>query len=150
MYIKLKQILLITFDYPKIVVFSSTLFTFLYSIFKFELSIILLVSILVFVDTVLKLMYSYKNKVISSKKFSSLFEKMIVYILLLFSSHLPLIFLTDSLSIIIFTPIQSIILISVVLRELISIIENCVKLNIYIIPKKLAEKLEQYKDEYVN
>lgn len=135
--------------YPKITFSLTAILIFLWEAFHVELSVILMVVFFVILDTGLAVYYAWKKKVISSRKFASLFEKIIIYIILLVVSHLPVVIFDDPLSNIIFSPIQSIIYVSVILRELISILETTANLGIFPLPRKLIEKLEEFKD-YTN
>lgn len=135
--------------YPKVTFSLTAILIFLWEAFQVELSVILMVVFFVILDTGLAVYYAWKKKVISSRKFASLFEKIIIYIILLVVSHLPVVIFDDPLSNIIFSPIQSIIYVSVILRELISILETTANLGIFPLPRKLIEKLEEFKD-YTN
>lgn len=135
--------------YPKFTFSLTAILIFLWEAFQVELSVILMVVFFVILDTGLAVYYAWKKKVISSRKFASLFEKIIIYIILLVVSHLPVVLFDDPLSTIIFSPIQSIIYVSVILRELISILETTANLGIFPLPRKLIEKLEEFKD-YTN
>lgn len=114
-----------------------------------EFLVILVVLILVMFDTILGIMVGIKERKVSSKKFSDLFTKIIVYVILLIATHLPVVVFKDTISQLMLQPVQSTVLVAVVLRELISILEKSQKLNIFKIPKKLADKLAEYND-YVN
>lgn len=111
---------------------------------------VITLSVIVFIDTLLGLMLAYKLKNIESNKFAKVLNKMIVYILLLIATHTLTHYKVqgqESLGIFIFVWIDNIVYAAIMVRELISILENTGKLGIFVAPSWIMARLKDFDDK---
>ena len=114
---------------------------YIYSDWQFAFSII----ILIVVDTVLAMYAAYKNKQpITSRKFSAVFEKIIVYFSMLVMTKVLMSFLINGSSLNIFSWVDEVVCSFVVVRESISILEKATDINETLVPKWLLSKLKGF------
>lgn len=100
-------------------------------------------STLVAIDTILGIWNAHKRNEISSRDFSQLLTKAIIYMLLLAASHQASSYKIDGVSNTILSWVDGALYAGIVVRELISILENCGKLG-FIVPAWILAKLKDF------
>lgn len=105
-----------------------------------DIEFIILLSIIVAIDTCLGVLLSINRKQLSSNKFGKLFTKLIVYLLLLISTHILATFEVNNNKIEIFKWVDAAIYSSIMLREFLSIIEKAALLGVTL-PSWVTNKL---------
>jgi len=100
--------------------------------------------ILVIIDTVLGVLYAYKQNRVSSTGFSQVITKLLVYILLMIAvnqSHLN----TGDFGLVL-QWLDGVVYSTIVIRELLSIIEKSTLMGYIKLPDYVKEKLEKFND----
>lgn len=119
---------------------------YIYSDFEF----LIFLSILVLADTLLSILYHFINKSISSSGFSKFVIKLIAYCVLLILVHVLTNFTINGDKQEIFEWSDSVIYISLIIRESISIVEKLEMLKPGIVPPFITKRLKKFDDETGN
>lgn len=112
-----------------------------------EYKLFINIFILVIIDTILGVIVAYKNKVISSSGFSKILTKLFVYILLIIAVNQGHINNPNSGIMALMLWVDNIVYGSILVREILSILEKASKLGIITIPAKLKERLAIFEDD---
>jgi len=107
-----------------------------------EMHLLINLFILVFIDTIMGVIYAYKQKRISSAGFSKAIVKMLIYILLLIAVNQGHINVNPSPLSTIMEWLDGVVYSTIVIRELLSIIEKATILGYIKLPQKVKERLD--------
>jgi phage-related holin len=104
-------------------------------------------SVLVMLDTALGFLVHWLKGTISSKGFSNLFVKIIIYFSMLILTHVLTHFMVDGQVLRLFSFFDEAVLSAIILRESISIVENVAILNPNLVPSWLVSKLKSFEEK---
>lgn len=100
--------------------------------------------ILIIVDTIISWVYHLKNKDFSSKGFSMVLTKLLIYGSILIVAHVIGNFTIKGGNVEIYTWFNSVACNTLIIRESISIIENAAKINSNLVPQRIRKYLADF------
>jgi hypothetical protein len=102
--------------------------------------------VIISVDTFLGLYVSFLHKNISSKGFAKMFNKVIVYTMLLICTHVATHLTANGKAIYLLTWMDSAVYAAIIVREIISVFEKCALINPGLIPLWILKRLKYFDD----
>jgi len=112
-----------------------------------EYKLFINIFILVIIDTILGVITAYRNKTISSTGFSKVLTKLVVYILLIIAVNQGHINNPNAGIMTLMIWVDNVVYGSILVREILSILEKAGKLGIITLPAKIKERLAIFEDE---
>lgn len=103
-------------------------------------------AVTVILDSILGMVAAYKTKSISADGFGKVFQKVIIYICLLVTTHVLVNFKIHGESNPLFSWLDSIVYSGVMLREAISIFEKISLINPSLVPTTILSRLKKFDD----
>lgn len=101
--------------------------------------------IIVFIDTILGVLYAYKQNCVSSTGFSKVITKLLVYILLLIAVNQGHLNVNNAIGELL-KWLDGVVYSTIIIRELLSIIEKATLMGYIKLPESVKQKLEKFND----
>lgn len=125
----------------------GSLFSLIDAYLATESKLFINIFVLVAIDTIMGVIVAYNLKVVSSTKFSKVITKLLVYVLLIIAVNQGHINNPNDGLRVMMQWFDNVVYSTILIREILSILEKATKLKFIKLPAKLMERLEQFESE---